>query len=70
MKPKPAPEPSGPMLPVGTKVMVLRPNLWAGASGEVVKHKGDKHWVKVPALNGNGYFHGVATLSELKEIKP
>lgn len=69
-KPKPAPEPSGPMLPIGTKVMVLRPNLWAGATGEVKDHEGSKHLVKLPAKNYDGYYHCMALLSELKEIKP
>lgn len=72
-KPKPTPAYNGPMLPIGTKVMVLRPNLWAGHSGEVVRYFNDRpleHCVRIQAKDGDGYFHCAATIDELKEIKP
>lgn len=68
MKPKPAPAHAGKMLPIGTKVAVLRPNLWAGCSGFVVKHENDKHWCWLSAKSED-YFHALATIEELKEIK-
>lgn len=71
MKPKPAPTPVGKMLAVGTKVAVLRPNLWAGAVGEVVKHSVDMPGSHVVLLVKYGNrFHALATIEELKEIKP
>lgn len=66
MKPKPAPVPVGPMLPIGTKVAVLRPNLWAGRTGKVVDHKEPFHLLDV---GQSATFHALATIEELKEIK-
>lgn len=71
MKPKPAPVHVGKMLAIGTKVAVLRPNLWTGAVGKVVRYDSNethKHWVKLVSKDGDYGFHALATIEELKEI--
>lgn len=70
MKPKPA-KPKK-RHASGTKVAVLRPNRWAGCRGEVSLHYHDetwKHLIIITKKDGSR-FTVMATLEELKELKP
>ena len=44
-----------PNVPVGARVSIMRPNLWSGSYGEVVKLDGDKHLVKIFGKNGETF---------------
>lgn len=47
-----------PKLEVGTSVSILKPNLWSGASGEVVSvTENGIHRVKIPSKYAGEFFH-------------
>lgn len=45
------------IFPVGASVVIVRPNLWAGACGEVVKVTDGVHRIKIPNKWGDGFWH-------------
>ncbi len=49
MKTKPTVEtpPTTPRLPIGTRVRIKRPNMWAGESGVVESYTGDLHIIRI-----------------------
>ena len=67
-KKKPSPADPGPMLKVGTKVEVLRPNMWAELQGSVEAFGGAIHLVRVSYPDKPGTFLVAARYSELREI--
>lgn len=69
-KPKPVPAYSGPMLPIGTKVEVLRPNIWANSKGEVIGIEGANHRCQIKKDWSSQPFSILATMEQLKELKP
>jgi hypothetical protein len=56
------------MLKVGTKVEVLRPNMWAELQGSVEAFGGAIHLVRVSYPDKPGTFLVAARYSELREI--
>ena len=67
-KKKPIPADLGPMLKVGTKVEVLRPNMWAELKGVVETFGGGLHIVRVKYQSKPQTFLVAAPYSELREI--
>lgn len=57
--------PDGLLLPIGTTVVILRPNLHEGLNAEVVKHVEGMNYLKVTASNGS-VFHAMAGGNELE----
>jgi hypothetical protein len=56
-----------PVIPIGTQVVIMRPNLWANCTGEVVKHNEDRtHRIKIQNKDGSGFWHTDAPGSQLE----
>lgn len=60
------PDPLAPNFALGDKVEILRPNLWSGASGEVVTvYNTGLHRVRITGRNGE-VFHADVWAAHLK----
>ncbi len=45
----------GPVLEVGTPVVIKRPSLWANCAGEIISVANGLHRIKIQGLNGQWY---------------
>jgi len=61
-KQKPA---TGPIFKIGSQVLIKRPNLWSGCSGEVVSVTDGYHRIKITGKDG-AVFHADVMGSEME----
>jgi hypothetical protein len=62
LRQKPA---TGPILKVGTRVVVKRPNLWSGSEGEVISVTDGYHRIKITGFD-KAVFHADVMGDELE----